>query len=84
MSRIFLVNFNHLDIHWISTEDPNIKFHEIPLSGHRADTCIQMARQTDRHDKGNGFFLQLCSEPKTAFCSKHIYIFCTILTIKSS
>jgi hypothetical protein len=46
-SLIFLANFNHLDFDGISTEDPNIKFHEIPSSGRCADKCTQMARQTD-------------------------------------
>ena len=59
---------------------PIKKFRETPSSGRRADKCIQ----TDWQDKGNRLILQLCSDPKTAFCSKYIYIFCTILTVKIS
>jgi len=38
----------------------NIKFHEIPSSGVRVVTYGRTDRQTDRHNKTNSRFSQLC------------------------
>jgi hypothetical protein len=56
-----LSDFNETLICWqILEKYSNVKFNKNPSSESQVVPCRQTDGHTDRHDKANGHFLQLC------------------------